>query len=57
MSRSVRDLRELINVSRLSYRDDDELDELCNESEEDFSVIPVEVYNLLFLREAKIWLL
>ena len=43
MSRSVRDLRELINVSRLSYRDDDELDELCNESEEDFSVIPLEV--------------
>ena len=39
----MRDLRELINVSRLSYRDDDELDELCIESEEDFGVIPVEV--------------
>ena len=42
MSRSVRDLRELINVSRLSYRDDDEPDELYQESAQDFGGIPLE---------------
>ena len=46
MSRSVRDLRELINVSRLSYRDDDEEDELYRssspESQQEFGDIPLE---------------
>lgn len=43
MSRSVRDLRELINVSRLSYRDEDEVDDLCYESAQDFGGMPLEV--------------
>lgn len=43
MSRSVRDLRELINVSRLSYRDDEEVDDLNPESAQDFDSIPLEV--------------
>ena len=43
MSRSVKDLRELINVSRLSYRDDEEEDELRSESVQDFCSIPLEV--------------
>lgn len=46
MSRSVKDLRELINVSRLSYRDDDEEDELYHssspESLQEFGDIPLE---------------
>ena len=46
MSRSVKDLRELINVSRLSYRDDDEDDELYHssspESLQEFGDIPLE---------------
>lgn len=46
MSRSVRDLRELINVSRLSYRDDDEEEELYHssspESLQEFGDIPLE---------------
>lgn len=47
MSRSVKDLRELINVSRLSYRDDEEEDELYHssspESLQEFGDIPLEV--------------
>ena len=43
MSRSVRDLRELVNVSRLSYRDDEEVDDLYPESVQDFDSIPLEV--------------
>lgn len=47
MTRSVKDLRELINVSRLSYRDDDEEEELYHssspESLQDFGDIPLEV--------------
>ena len=46
MSRSVKDLRELINVSRLSYRDDDEEEELYHssspESLQEFGDIPLE---------------
>lgn len=42
MSRSVRDLRELINVSRLSYRDDEEEDELRSESSQDLSSVPLD---------------
>lgn len=44
MSRSVKDLREIINVSRLSYRDDEEEDELCSASNstQDFGGIPLE---------------
>ena len=43
MTRSVKDLRELINVSRLSYRDDDEVDELSSDSAQVFGGIPLEV--------------
>ena len=47
MTRSVRDLRELINVSRLSYRDDDERDELrcdySSDSDQDLTEVPREV--------------
>ena len=43
----MKDLRELINVSRLSYRDDDEEDELYHssspESPQEFGDIPLEV--------------
>lgn len=46
MSRSVKDLRELINVSRLSYRDDEEEEELYHssspESLQEFGDIPLE---------------
>ena len=46
MSRSVKDLRELINVSRLSYRDDDEEEEFYHssspESLQEFGDIPLE---------------
>ena len=43
MTRSVKDLRELINVSRLSYRDDDEVDELSSDSAQVFGGISLEV--------------
>ena len=41
MTRSVKDLSELINVSRLSYRDDDEVDELSSDSVQVFGGIPL----------------
>ena len=43
MTRSVKDLRELINVSRLSYRDDEEVDELSSDSALVFGGKPLEV--------------
>ena len=49
----MRDLRELINVSRLSYRDDDEVDELCSESAQDFGGIPLVVSQPSLPRRSK----
>ncbi|XP_015754974.1 PREDICTED: uncharacterized protein LOC107334550 [Acropora digitifera] len=52
MTRSVKDLRELINVSRLSFRDDEEVDERSSDSALVFGGIPLEVSQPTLLKRS-----